>query len=658
MNARTIQVIALGVVVTCASVCGALLPPIRRQTEEAGLRYTDVSVEGAPPFVAIGTWIGALRGLIVDYLWIKVNFMKEKGLFYEVMADSDLITKLQPRFAAVWAFHGHNMAYNISVASHTQEERWEWVNAGIRLVRNEGLRYNPNDLELHKELAFWFGHKIEGYSDDAHLFYKREFCHEWHFLLGPPPEEHEARIAWIREVADAPLTVEAAERRTPGVRALIARLTESLSPFDEQQQFNVGRNFLRTYGLWQAVSEQSEAARLLGVDAQVRAESPFFNAFDGIATDPALAGPLKTLVLLIRKRVLLDEYNMNPQLMYEYTRDLGPIDWRNAYSHQLYWARRGSQLGESRVMNDDDIYKVINNDRLQIQAMQALARYGRITYDPFSTQMPSRFPEPRWVDVIEGLFEHFYSKHYETRGAGGETFIEFLKNFLGSAIREAYRSGERERAERLLQRLDYRFGSGAQPPNPIYQVPVEVFVREEIKGEYSFQPHLAPSEAIASLRYGFREGVGRDRPDVYKEAKNFVRMVIDYFRGNESNDYVNRFGERRMGELLQELEVTQQRAFLQLMTDSGLSMRERATIWGKVDKHEPMLRLEIYDLMAPSLEQQFARHELSHAFAFQELFPPPPGLEQYRAKLLAERKRMEEEAQKQKERDEIQRKGE
>jgi hypothetical protein len=126
------------------------------------LRYTDVAVEGAPPAVALGTAIGALRGLIVDYLWIKIHLQKQKGLYYEVMADADLITKLQPRFSAVWAFHGHNMAYNISVAHNTEQERWEWVSAGIDLVRNRGLRYNPNDLQLHRELAFWFAHKIEG----------------------------------------------------------------------------------------------------------------------------------------------------------------------------------------------------------------------------------------------------------------------------------------------------------------------------------------------------------------------------------------------------------------------------------------------------------------------------------------------------------------
>jgi len=89
---------------------GALLPDLEQRTEDAGLRYTDSVVEGAPPWVAVGTAIGALRGLVVDVLWIKVNLMKEEGDYFEVMALSDLITKLQPRFAAVWAYHGHNMA--------------------------------------------------------------------------------------------------------------------------------------------------------------------------------------------------------------------------------------------------------------------------------------------------------------------------------------------------------------------------------------------------------------------------------------------------------------------------------------------------------------------------------------------------------------------
>src|SRR6185503_5220834 len=219
MKSRIVQLGAALAALLGLAGSGALLPGVIRSSEDNVLRYTNVSVQNAPPIVALGTAIGALRGLIVDILWVKVNAMKEAGLYYEVMALSDLITKLQPRFASVWAFHGHNMAYNISVATNTPEERWTWVQAGIRLVRNEGLRYNPNDLALHRELAFWFAHKIEGVADDAHFTYKREICKEWHYLLGEPPEGRDERTAWIKKVADAPETLEEAERRTPGVKA-------------------------------------------------------------------------------------------------------------------------------------------------------------------------------------------------------------------------------------------------------------------------------------------------------------------------------------------------------------------------------------------------------------------------------------------------------
>ena len=216
---RVIQLVAAIVAIAAFAGAGTLLPVAVKRSEEAGLRYTDVAVEGAPPIVAIGTAIGALRGIIVDYLWIRLTMMKEQGLFYEIMANADLITKLQPRFPQVWAFHGHNMAYNVSVMTNTPEERWNWVRSGIDLVRNEGLRYNPNDLVLHKELAFWFGHKIDGISDDAHLHYKREFAREWQLLLGQPPIDHAGREVWIRAIAEAPRTLDEDDARTPGVKA-------------------------------------------------------------------------------------------------------------------------------------------------------------------------------------------------------------------------------------------------------------------------------------------------------------------------------------------------------------------------------------------------------------------------------------------------------
>jgi len=380
-----------------------------------------------------------------------------------------------------------------------------------------------------------------------------------------------------------------------------------------------------------------------------------FAAFDQLAGDPALGAQWEALILHTRKRVLLDEYNMDPQLMYEFTRDLGPIDWRHGQAHALYWSRRGSLFGERRVANEEDIYKILNNDRQQLQAMQGLARYGRITFDPFSTELPSRFPDPRWIDTIAGQFEYFYTKHFTTRGGGGETFISFLKNFMGGAIRQAYRSGEYERAEALLEMLDRKLGRGAAIPNNQYAVPLDVFVKNEVQGQYEFQPFMAPSEAVASLRYAFRVGVGRDRPEVYENAVKFVDEVIRYFKVNEYYNFTTRFGEGRIKDLIGSLERTRQTAFLQLMTDPSIRLQEKVTIWNKVDKVEPRLRLQTYDGMLPAVSRQFASSLLSRRYELSQLFPAPPGIESYRRGAALEQERREAEAQQQRERDEFER---
>jgi hypothetical protein len=280
--------------------------------------------------------------------------------------------------------------------------------------------------------------------------------------------------------------------------------------------------------------------------------------------------------------------------------------------------------------------------------MQDLARYGRITFDPFSSELPSRFPDPRWIDTIDGLFASFYEKHYETRGAGGETFIAFLENFMSSAIREAYRSGEIDRAQRMLDSLNERFGTGASVAgNPKFALPLDVFVKKEVYDEYAFQPHLAPSEAVAALRYGFRVGVGRNQPEIYRQALSFVDDVIAYFKGNEYYDFETKFGTGRMRDLIGTLERTKEIAFLQLMTDPTIQLQEKATLWSQIDKYDPELRLKVYDRMAPLLQRQFDQHALSQKYEFAQLFGAPPGLERYRQQLAAERlerERQQEEA--------------
>jgi hypothetical protein len=642
---RLIQIIAAAVLLVGAFACGSVLPSLNRISQEHLLRYTNEPVEGAPPIVAVGTAIGALRGIIVDYLWIKVNLMKEKGLFYEVMADSDLITKLQPRFAQVWAFHGHNMAYNISVATDTEQERWEWVQAGIDLVRNKGLRYNPNDLVLHKDLAFWFSHKIEGVNDDAHFYYKRKFTEEWHFVLGDPPYEHEARIAWIKAVADAADTLDEAENRTPGVKALTEQLRSVMEASREGFEFKLDKRFLRDFSIWQAAKGQSAAARILGIEEQLRRQYPSYDSFDTLARDPALQPQWTELIAHVRKRVLLDQYNMDPQFMYELTRDLGPIDWRHGSSHALYWTRLGSKNGEQRQANVEDVYNVLNNDGQSLHAMQDLARFGYVTFDPFANDHAGRLPDPRWIDSMIPEFRRLYAKHTTTRGAGGERFISFIENFIGSSICYWFRAGETQRADHLMKQMDELFGMGAQTPNYAYSVPVASFCREQTAGEYEYQPHVAVRDVMASLEHGIREGIGNDRPDVLREAINFARSITDFYKSNEAIDFTTKFGTGRMAELLSTLEGSIVFAYRDFISNPRFQLEDRMTVWSKtpnvVDIVGIDLRLPVYDDVKGELSRQMAI-SVFHKLGVDQFFPAPPGIEQYRIQ-KAENERLQRE---------------
>ncbi len=629
---RFVQLIALVVTIVSTSVCGSLLPVMTKIAEQHTLRYTNVAVEGAPPFVVLGTAIGAVRGIIVDYLWIKVNLRKKAGLYFEVMADADLITKLQPRFAAVWAFQGHNMAYNISVIHNTAEERWEWVKAGINLVRNKGLRYNPNDLQLHRDLAFWFSHKIEGVADDAHFYYKTELAREWHYLLGAPPAGPEARIRWIEQVANAPDSLQETEAQTPGVLQLVERLRSKLSPYEQQFKFALDSTLLRAYAEWQAAKGRSIYAKVLGIGR----DDPFFRTFDEIATDEDATDAWNALLAHIRKRVLLDEYNMDPQFMLgmmdgttlfpEHPVPL-PIDWRHGSAHALYFALKGSAKGEQRVVSIEDVYHVVNNDRAKIQAMQDMARWGRISFDPFSSDLPGRFPEPGWVTVIDAYWEQLTIKHKETRGPGPDLFMDFHKNFLSYYVRHYYRSGERSLARQYMERLNSLYGEGMRLGNPKYNLPLDVFVRGETFEQYDQQPFLAPSEVAASLRYGFRFGLGRGREEVFEQARQFANEIITFFKVTRYYDFETKMGTGRLKDLISTLQDSEVTVLGQLMVDSTIPLVERLAIFSRIP---PKYKVQVYDDIWPHIARQLQASDLKGVIPIDTALPPPPGIDEYR----------------------------
>jgi len=154
-------------------------------------------LENSPPLVAFTTVaLGGFRGIIADILWIRASSLQDEGKYFELVQLSDWITKLEPRFPEVWAFHAWNLAYNISVLFDDFGDRWRWVRSGIWLLRDEGLRYNPAEPQLYRELGWLFQHKIGGAYDQAHHYYKQAWAREMSGLFrGPRPDYDRIRTA-------------------------------------------------------------------------------------------------------------------------------------------------------------------------------------------------------------------------------------------------------------------------------------------------------------------------------------------------------------------------------------------------------------------------------------------------------------------------------
>jgi hypothetical protein len=136
-------------------------------------------LKNAPPVLAFTTVaLGGLRGLISNALWIRASDLQDEDKFFEMAQLADWITKLEPHFVHVWLVQAWNMAYNISVKFKDFPDRWRWVKRGIELLRDDGLRYNPNEMLIYRELGWFFQHKMGANLDDANMYYKQQWANE------------------------------------------------------------------------------------------------------------------------------------------------------------------------------------------------------------------------------------------------------------------------------------------------------------------------------------------------------------------------------------------------------------------------------------------------------------------------------------------------
>src|SRR6476659_5263394 len=157
----------------------------QRANPELGLDRGVGLGSNAPPVLAFTTVaLGGFRGLIANALWIRATDLQQEGKYFEMVQLADWITKMEPSLTQVWVVQAWNMAYNISVKFPNPYDRWRWVQRGIELLRDDGLRYNPREALMYRELAWFFQHKMGQNMDEAHMVYKEEWANAMNEVLG------------------------------------------------------------------------------------------------------------------------------------------------------------------------------------------------------------------------------------------------------------------------------------------------------------------------------------------------------------------------------------------------------------------------------------------------------------------------------------------
>jgi len=183
MNARVKKIILLLLAAVLLFSSSRVQNSLNRDRAQLGLTIAE-PLQNAPPLLAFTTVaLGGFRGLISNFLWIRANDLQQDDKFFEAAQLATWITDLEPHFSQVWAFQAWNMAWNISVKFKENEpgiysDRWRWVENGIELLRDNGLRYNPDDTLLYQQLGWIFQSKMGQNMDDANIYYKGEWARE------------------------------------------------------------------------------------------------------------------------------------------------------------------------------------------------------------------------------------------------------------------------------------------------------------------------------------------------------------------------------------------------------------------------------------------------------------------------------------------------
>ena len=621
-RSRLVELFWILLAVGFLTVAGTLQPPLDEQSRIYEINPPQVA-ENHPAKMLLMMAPGGLRAPIVNYLWIRAEDLKQKGRHHEAMQLADIICKLQPGFVGVWNFHSWNMAYNISVMTHTPEERWLWVYNGVKLLRDEGIPQNRKGQKLYLQLAWLFHHKMGGYTDEMHMAYKRRWAFLMQRVLGAAPyETTDETIEAFRLIAEAPLDKDFRRQGKATIQKDQLAIVLSNEPVAiyadllKAQGVEIGDGLLNTYNRY-SHDLPVDVVRVYPPSLETEKDKTLSRLIN--STEHAEAR--YKLLSFIRAQTLWNVYKMDPEWMLKLMEKYGPLDWRVVQSIGLYWSTYGVHVCEGRDLTNIDS---LNTDRIVLFSLKALAWNGRLTY--LENPEEPEWPRISWasdVRFIDSTHQEFILTGEANAKAQNRPFKynevqSGHVNFIIKSIQMLYASYRREEARELLEFLTDRYEMEGWP----YDLDLDDLVIETLNKEGRPIPDRAYSQITSGLQTAFVQQA-RGNPRAHKESFAYARRVYNiYQKGAPTRLKLPDF-RILVANSLANLLVRP------AMMGINMSLIKRTELYSLADDRTQRM---IYDVIAKTLREQCK----SEGIDFGRAFPAPVGLEEYRRRQAAQ----------------------
>ncbi len=614
----TVQIIAITITILSFILAGLLIRPINDIRKKHQLVIDPDTIQGLPPGIALMGKLGTFRALAIDWAAIRAERLKEEGRTYEALQLHETVCALAPRFPKVWAYAAWNMAYNISVSQYTPEARWKWVSNGIKILRDKGIQYNPRSVSLYKELAWIYWNKIGGFMDDEHLNYKRVLAVEMERILGPPPIvlNDQEYYDWFHKMVAAPRDLDQLIRDEGPVAMLVERLAEVDLNTDETLLDFVARH----------IRPELQMEDLVDPNTKSTADSLLQRRLE-IFTDEQVAQTLERLLSTIRSKILREEHRFDLDFMYKLmVEQYGPLDWRNAFSHSLYWSTMGNEKAKGYAnINEAD---QMNTARFVFFSLQQLIMRGQMTFypdfdDPYSSYLELT-PDTRLIPYLYDTYlrlgkEQFGEDPRFVEGTPGKKFLNGMVTNMHNWIELLYLEGGEQNVQLATQYYSWLREKNPHPDGStqdIYLITLDEFVMADIINQ--LQTYRAVSAIIRSFVRRSLKQFSLNQKQAAVTSMIKARQCYDIWMIDTKND-INTRRHMETPEIILRDEIY---AF---MKEPRVMPLFKARLW----KHLPIRQqLMTFDDLQPLLQRICETQE--PRWSIQAAFSEPPGMEQFR----------------------------